>query len=117
MPNPFEGPNETEDVRFEDIELPPTNQVYGRDRDGERLKQVQNMFELYLAGTEVKEASQIPEYFALKGAEWREALETPEMQYAFQSYLTTHTAEDIEKMRDMEGLLVEFRKAAGSNLQ
>lgn len=100
-----------------EIELSPSNQIWGRDKDRDLLRRVEFMFECYLARTEVKEELGIAQRFSEKGGEWRAILDTLEMQLAFQNYLLNHKPQDIEAMRDMEKLLVEFRKVAGETLQ
>lgn len=117
MSNPFEKPVEGQKPQSEEIELPPTNRVWGRDVDKGRLKLAQNMFEIYLARTEVKDVSQIGQHFDLKGEEWRKILDAPEMQFAFQKYLSNHESEDIEAMRDMEELVAAFRQVSQATLQ
>ncbi len=109
----FTEPGEKSKVQLPSVEFPASNRVWGRDTHKQSLKLVENMFETYLAQTEVKNEMQIPEHFQNKGEEWRSILDMPEMQIAFQKYLLSHTPEDVENMRDMEELIVAFRDAAG----
>lgn len=79
---------------------------------------LENVVQYYIAKTETKEESEIPNYLKAHSEDLRQFLETDEVQAALQEYLKVYPRDTAtEKMHNMEPFLQLHREHFRTTIQ